>query len=158
MNAVVLYATRSGNTRRVAEAIAEGLSAAGPVDVHCVDAGPGALPADADLVVLGGPTEGRHVTPQMLEFIAGLPAESVRGRAAAAFDTRVDWPRWLSGSAADGIRHELERRSARQPVETESFLVTMKPEIRPDELDRARAWGARLALNLAPRIPATAGR
>jgi flavodoxin len=158
MNAVVLYATRSGNTRRVAEAIAEGLGAAGPVDVQCVDAGPGAIPADADLVVLGGPTEGRHMTPQMLEFIARLPAESVRGRAAAAFDTRVDWPRWLSGSAADDIRRELERRGARGPIPSESFIVTMKPEIRPGELDRARAWGASLAVRYSRRTPAIAGR
>jgi flavodoxin len=158
MNAVVLYATRSGNTRRVAEAIAEGLRVAGPVDVHCVDAAPGATRADADLVVLGGPTEGRHMTPQMLEFIARLPAESVRGRAAAAFDTRVDWPRWLSGSAADDIRRELERRGARGPIPSESFIVTMKPVIRPEELDRARAWGAQLAARYSSSTPAIAGR
>ena len=85
------------------------------------------------------------MTPQMAAFLDRLPHLAVAGRPAAAFDTRVDWPRWLSGSAARNIGNRLERMGARVPVEAESFIVSMKPEIRPDELDRARSWGTRLA-------------
>jgi hypothetical protein len=88
------------------------------------------------------------MTPAMLEFLERLPDGAVRGRLAAAFDTRLDWPRFISGSAADGIRQQLELMGARLPVRSESFIVSMKPEIRPDELERARNWGAALA-NLA---------
>ena len=144
MNAVVLYATRSGNTRRVAEAIAVGLRSVATVEVASIDAAP-IVPAGTDLVVIGGPTEGRHMTPPLADFLAQLPHRCLEGVATAAFDTRLDWPRWLSGSAADGIRHELERRGVPTPVATASFLVSMKPELEPGELARARAWGASLA-------------
>ncbi len=98
------------------------------------------------------------MTPAMVHFFDQLPADTMRGRAAAAFDTRVEWPRWLSGSAAHDIRRELERRGARLPIPSESFIVTMKPEIRPAELDRARAWGADLAVRYSSPTPAIAGR
>ncbi len=112
MNAVVLYATRSGNTRRVAEAIADGLRSMATVEVASIDAAP-VVPARTDLVVIGGPTEGRHMTPPLADFLAQLPHRCLEGVATAAFDTRLDWPRWLAGSAAEGIRHELERKGAR---------------------------------------------
>lgn len=158
MKSVVLYATRSGNTRRVAEAIADGLRSAGSAEVRSVtDAAQ--IDAGTDLVVLGGPTEGRHMTPAMVEFLDRLPDEALRGRTVAAFDTRVDWPRWLSGSAAEGIRRRVERMGARTPVPSESFIVSMKPEIRPDELERARTWGASLAGRAEPiQIAAGAAR
>ena len=52
MNAIVVYESIYGNTRAVAEAIAEGLGGAPAVS-------PAELPADAaqaDLLVVGGPT------------------------------------------------------------------------------------------------------
>ncbi len=154
MRALVVYATRSGNTLRVAEAIADGIRPLGNVDVSSVDGEPPSASDRLDLVILGGPTEGRHMTPAMLEFLERLPGDVIREGLAAAFDTRVEWPRFLSGSAADDIRRQLERRGARVPVPTESFIVSMKPEIRPEELDRARDWGASLAQRLRVREPA----
>ena len=155
MNATVFYATRSGNTRLVAEAIAEGLRERMTVTVHPVEGGAGPLLADeVELVVVGGPTEGHGMSEPMKAFLDGLPADAVAGRTAAAFDTRVDWPRWLSGSAASGIRARLERAGARSPVASESFIVSTKPEVGPDELDRARRWGAELAAGVAQELSA----
>jgi hypothetical protein len=65
------------------------------------------------------------------------------GIQAAAFDTRLDWPRWLSGSAADRIADALRDRGA-SVLSMESFLVTMKPELEDGQLERARAWGSSL--------------
>jgi flavodoxin len=148
MTAIVFYASRTGNTQRVAEAIADGLGGRVKVDVRAIDAGPADVPDDAELVVIGGPTEAHGVTDEVDRFIAALPHGCLHDRFAAAFDTRVRWPRWLSGSAAEGIRGRLEASGARQPVASQSFLVSMKPEIEPDELSRARAWGAELASSL----------
>jgi len=145
MRGVVFYATRYGNTRRVAEAIADGLRSNGTAEVHSVEDGPSPITDEVDLVAVGGPTEGHGMTPPVLKFLGQLPPLALAGRAAVAFDTRVSWPRWLSGSAAEGIRERLGRAGATAPVGAESFLVSMKPEIGPDELARARAWGATLA-------------
>jgi flavodoxin len=152
MKSLVLYATRKGNTARVAQAIADGLRPAGTVDIRSVDEAPATIGDEFDLVVIGGPTEGRHMTPQMFEYLERLPERAFAGVVAAAFDTRVDWPRWMSGSAAEGIRRELEQMGAIPPIETASFIVTMKPEILPEELERATAWAA----SLIDRVRATA--
>jgi flavodoxin len=67
MRAVVVYESMYGNTHQVAEAIGAGLGGAFEVSVVPVSkAGPAVL-ADADLVVVGGPTHlhamSRAATP-----------------------------------------------------------------------------------------------
>jgi flavodoxin len=62
MKTLIFYATRSGNTRQVADALADALRVAGPVDVLSVDVGTGAINDDADLILVGGPTEGHGMT------------------------------------------------------------------------------------------------
>ena len=148
MKSVVYYASHSGNTERAAAVIADALRAHGPVELMNVSDGPGALTDDVDLVVVGGPTEGHGMVPEMVDFLDTLPDHALTGRAAAAFDTRLNWPRWASGSAAAGIRQRLEMAGARAPVATESFMVSMKPEISDRELERAEAWAASLASRL----------
>lgn len=153
MKRCIYYASRSGNTRAVAEAMAEVFAAHGEAEVKDVTAGPAAVPLDADLVVVGGPTEGRHATPAMNEFFDSLPAGSLGGRSAAAFDTRLDWPRWLSGSAAADIARRLESAGARLVAAPESFLVTTKPALESDELAHARRWAASLVASNSLSAP-----
>jgi flavodoxin len=148
MKSVVYYASHSGNTERAAAVIADALRAHGPVELRNVSDGPGALTDDVDLVVIGGPTEGHGMVPEMVDFLDTLPRHALAGRSAAAFDTRLNWPRWASGSAAAGIRQRLEMSGAHAPVPTESFMVSMKPEISDRELERANAWAASLASRL----------
>ncbi len=148
MKALVIYATHKGNTRRVAEAIANGLRSDGSAAVRSVDESP--TIADEDLIVIGGPTEGHHVIPELYEFLNRLPAGALTGRRVAAFDTRLDWPRWMSGSAADDIGRRVESLDAWNVVRPESFFVSMVPEVRAGELTRARAWGAGLAHQIQP--------
>jgi flavodoxin len=150
MKAVIYCASRSGNTRAVAEAIADGLRRQGAVTVHALDGSRPDLPADADLVLVGGPTEGHGMAPLVLEFLDALPADALVERATAAFDTRLDWPRWASGSAAAGIAKRLTLLGARRVARPASFIVSMKPELLPGELDRARSWGSELADVMSP--------
>ena len=148
MKTLIFYATRSGNTFKVAKAMADALRPAGPVDVISVEAGVGAITDDVDLILVGGPTEGHGMTPQVEAFLDGMPA--LAGHNAAAFDTRLNWPRWASGSAAAGIRARLEESGARRPVPSASFIVSMTPEIEPGELQRAAEWASNLAGKLHP--------
>ena len=157
MRSVIVYATRSGNTRRVAEEIGRVLAERGDVELFDVAAAPGRLP-EADLVVVGGPTEGHGVTPAMVSFLDSLASEAVAGKAAAAFDTRLAWPRVLSGSAAAGIADRLRAAGARLVTSPQSFIVSTKPELKPGELERAHEWATSLAEMVGGRAPALAPR
>jgi flavodoxin len=157
MKILICCATRSGNTLHVAKAIADGLAPAGAATIHVIDGPRLDEPIDADLVLVGGPTEGHGATPVVSGFLDALPAGILQGRSAAAFDTRLDWPRWLSGSAADVIAKRLTSLGARLIAKPESFLVSMEPELRPDELARARAWGAALAELITSAHPVPTG-
>lgn len=144
MKSLVIFTTTSGNTRSIAEAIAEALSARGPTDLVSVDSAPADLAA-ADLVVVGGPTEGHGMTPPMTRFLDRVPSDSWAGRAVATFDTRLRWPRLLSGSAAADIAKRLHAVGITPIVPPESFIVTMKPELEPGERERAATWAVEVA-------------
>ncbi|MEW6582471.1 MAG: flavodoxin domain-containing protein [Actinomycetota bacterium] len=168
MKAVVVFESLYGNTRAVAEAVAEGLRDGGDVAFLPVgDAGPEAL-TGADLLVVGGPTHVHGMSsersraaaaddarkhpekappdvdgPALRTWLDGLPRHD--GRLAAGFDTRLDKPAVLTGAASHGIAKRL-RRHGFAVLDEESFLVTGgEGPLAPGERERARAWGAELA-------------
>ena len=164
MLALILVESYFGNTRAVADAIADGLSPMVSADVLEIPDVPDAVDSTVDLLVVGGPTHAlgmsRPNTRQdavrqaelsstgavgVREWLAS--ATSVPARA-AAFDTRID-KGWVPGSAAKGIAKGLRRLGATLIEKPMSFKVTGTPGPLADgELDRARAWGAQLAQRL----------
>ncbi len=168
MDAIVVYESVYGNTRAIAEAIADGLKATAILPVHEALGHQGT----ADLLVVGGPThmhglattrsrhlaaetarEDRHGVepgateePGLRAWLRDLPPGAAHH--AAAFDTRLDRSPWVTGIAARGIARRL-RRHGIDVVATESFLVEdTEGPLAPGELERARAWGAQLARSL----------
>ena len=169
MRAVVVYESMYGNTHLIADAIGAGLEAAFDVRVVPVShAGPEVI-ADADLVVVGGPTHvhgmsrastrkaavqaadkpvgGLTVEPDALgpglrEWFGSLGDYRVR---AAAFDTRMHGPAALTGRAAKGVTRLLREHGFDVVAEPESFLVTKQDRLEPQEQNRARDWAAKLA-------------
>ena len=157
MSALVVYATRTGNTRRVAEAVAEALRARGlVVALLDVASAPALVPPGTDLLLVGGPTEGHGMTPPMASYLQRLDRAGLRDVAAAAFDTRLWWPRILSGSAASSIARTLRDKGARVVGEEMSFIVSMKPELVAGEIDRAAAWARALAEGVDRRLQVSA--
>lgn len=181
MNAVVVYESLYGNTAAVAEAIAAGLRASYDVAVLAMpEATPGAL-TGADLVVVGAPTHA-HGLPSaetrrsaarrdggttwgvaesditaagVRELLDGL--SSSMQAPAAAFDTRIGWPQFLSGAASKVIAKRLRGAGYRVVLPPESFVVrATKGPMRDGELERATAWGARLANAATPLTQAAA--
>jgi flavodoxin len=144
VNTLVAYVSHTGNTRRIAEAIAAELKSLGSTMVLPADE-VSAIGDDVDLVLIGGPTEQHGATIEIAELFARVPEEAFRGRACAAFDTRLRWPHWLSGSAASNIAERLEECGAHLVAPPESFIVSMKPELEPGEEQRAQAWAAMVA-------------
>jgi len=179
MNAIVVYESVFGNTRAIAEVIAQGLGSVPVVPVHEADE----QYETVDLLVVGGPTHmhglssarsrrlgaegvhehgGGHVEPDATEepglrsWLRDLPPDAA-GRA-AAFDTRLDKSPWVTGAAARGIARRL-RNHGFEVVATESFLVEdSEGPLVEGELDRARAWGAELARSFASPVAHPVGR
>jgi flavodoxin len=158
MNSLVIYGSRHGNTRKLAEAIAVELGKHTAAQLMPAEKVPSILSPQTDLVVVGGPTEAHQMTAPVGELFARLSKDALDGKRAAAFDTRLRWPKWLSGSAGGGIVRELERAGARVLAPEVSFFVTGQlPVLEPGELERAAAWAASLAARMESKELVAAG-
>lgn len=173
MRAVVAYESMYGNTRKVADAIADGLRTRYSVTVEPVNRLDTEQLDTAGLIVIGGPTHVRGMsrastrkaaeeaankpgstlsverdaqTPGVREWLSALGRLNVQ---AAVFDTRIKMPAVLSGRASRGIARELRRHGVTMLTKPESFLVTKDNQLLPGEEDRARAWGQQLAQAVA---------
>jgi Flavodoxin len=166
MKALVVYESMYGNTAAVGDAIASSLRSRGlDVEVAPVTKVEPAATDDVDLVVVGGPTHVHGMSrastrktaaedekntfpeptlePGLREWLKQLPAGT--GRLAAAFDTRIDKPVILTGSAAKGIGRRLTGQGFRLVVEPECFLVTTQNRLLDGELEHAATWGSEVA-------------
>jgi hypothetical protein len=173
--ALVVFESMFGHTRRVAEAVAAGLGERIQVTVREVTRATPAEAHRADFVVLGAPTHAfslsrpstrADATSQgaqegskeqgMREWLSALPPNGIRRL--AIFDTRVSRVRRLPGSAARKIAATM-RHDGTPIVDRQSFFVEdVAGPLLPDELTRARAWGARLAtLVLAHDVSSASG-
>jgi len=166
---VVAYESMYGNTRQIAEAIADGL---GKAEVVSVNHGDSSAAGDADALVVGGPTHMHGMASRMSRKGTGEAAkeEDIElepgaadgpglrkwltdlagdGKRAAAFDTRIDKSPMLTGAASRGIAKRLKRAGCDLLADPESFFVEdSEGPLADGELDRAKTWGAELAKQL----------
>lgn len=165
MDVVVAHDSLHGNTKEVAEAVADGIAAAVPSAVvrraHVDDLGPGET-SSATLLVVGAPTHGSRPSPPARAFLDRLPERSLAGVSVAAFDTRVDmaelsgakrlFGRFLDrlGYAAPRIEAALVGKGGQVVVPCAGFIVldTQGP-LRDGERERAAAWGRMVASGTA---------
>ena len=174
MKAVVVYESMYGNTHLIADAVAVGLADLCEVEVVAVGAATPEVLADADLVVVGGPTHVHGMSSAMsrkgavedaakpekgLELDPDAEGPGLRDwfdaaatlpPMAAAFDTRMPGPPALTGRASKGIAKRLHHHGCRLLAEPMSFLVTKDNHLADDEQTHARLWGNDLAARLAP--------
>ena len=171
MRAVVVYESMYGNTHLIADAIGTGLAQGFDVTVVPVAEADKAVVAGADLVVVGGPTHVHGMSrsstrqgavdaaakaagdltlepgadgPGLREWLDALGKCRPHAKA-AAFDTRMAAPAAITGRAAKGVGRELHHHGFELVIEPESFIVTKESHLVPEEADRARTWGTRLA-------------
>ena len=178
MHVLIVYESMYGNTRAVAEAIGAGIKGSGAsVTVAHAARVTAVQTAAADLIVLGGPTHAWSMTRPstrrgavdaahksagharrldqdadvtgLREWIAEVSGHSAV-KPFAAFDTRRRAPLGLSGSAARAVDRKLRRLGWPRMHRPVGFYVTKSDELEPDELARARAWGADLAATAGP--------
>ncbi len=111
MNVAVRYYSRSGNTKKVAEYIAE---AAG-VSAVSVDSKDAALSEKADVLFIGGALYAYGIDENIKQYLESLSADKV-GKA-VVFSTS-----WLSKHALDLIRKALTEKG----IEVESDTLYFK--------------------------------
>jgi len=177
MHTLVVYESMYGHTRRIAEAIGEGIRPPGEVRVVRVGEATGELVTWADLVIVGGPTHAHGMSsagsrksavetggkpdgwsemtldpaatgPGIREWLEDLAVG--HGKRAAAFDTRIKAPAVLTGRASGAIAKGLRGRGFTLVADPESFLVDTHTRLVAGELERAATWGAGLAAELVP--------
>ena len=175
MSALVVYESMFGNTKRVADAVADGIAEHLPVETVEVSEAPTEIPPGVELLVVGGPTHVHGMTTVRTRSTAALRASSplvsrgegirewleharpkIKSTPAAAFDTRISGPAILTGSAAGGFARRLRSAGFRLIGPSRSFLIRSKaPQedgLVAGELEAARAWGAQLATPIEAKV------
>lgn len=175
MRTLVVCESMYGNTKHVAEAIARGVRAG---DDDRVDVVPARIAAECDLsqydlLVVGAPTHVHGLSTQRTRDAAARAAsnaekglrveadashpgvrewlktlEPSRGRM-AAFDTRLDRSRLLTGRASKTISRRLRHLGYSPVAEPESFVVDDHTRLEAHEAERAEQWGRALRLSAA---------
>lgn len=160
MNVLIVCETSFGNTRQVAEAIADGLRASGHATIlYATDEAPTELPRDIDLLLLGSPTHNMSMSTTMTRARAaaeGAPerprigirdwidrVDPRRGLVVRTFDTRTTGR--FQPSAAREAARALKANGFHAAKTGESFQVDgLSGDLAAGEVDRARQWGATL--------------
>jgi len=156
MNSLVVYDSRFGNTQKIAQVIADQLAQFGSAYAIHVDEVQAGDVRGINLLVVGSPTQQLSATAPIKGWLNRLPADSLNGVRAAAFDTRftqekIDEIKILSfvvsifGYGAKPIARRLTKKGANLIAEPEGFYVAdTEGPLLADEMERAAAWALRL--------------
>jgi flavodoxin len=154
LKACVIFATRYGNTEKIAKSLEAGLKVSGILtsSVNANEMNVNAL-AEYDLICVGGPTEWHSATKPMKEFLGKMRTADLSGKYGFAFDTRLTRP--LSGSAAGLVEKELKSLGLQIIAPRESATVFLAggtvsgAYLKEGEEERFRQIGARIGETLA---------
>jgi flavodoxin len=152
MKTLIVYFSKFGNTRRVAEAITDVMKQAGDARVVSIDQLGASDVESVDLVVIGSPTHGFTVPQEVRSALEALPQGILAGKSAAAFDTTVKpWPLRLM-RASPKLLDQLSRLGGKPVARPQTFHVQTHNTQRTGEtnlllegeIDRARQWASGL--------------
>ena len=130
MRAIVLYHSLYGNTRSVAESLADGLRETG-VETDCmiINEVEKDQMSSYDFIAIGSPTHILRPSKEMKAFLKKMKSLDLRGKRGFSFDTRnesgMNKSRWsiLENSAARGIEKALKKMGVEIIRTRESALV-----------------------------------
>ena len=148
MRTLIVYFSKFGNTRRIAEAIADVMKQAGDARLVSIDQLGTSDFEGSDLVVMGCPTHGFNVPQEVRAILEAQPPGILTGKSVVAFDTTVRaWPlRRLRASPK--LLDQLVRLGGTPVAPPQTFFVWARnPQktgeinlLREGELERARQW------------------
>ena len=151
MNTLILYDSKFGNTKQIAEAIGSSLNPQDHIEIcHVNGVKPNHLKG-VEFLIVGSPTQKFKPTKAIVDFINGIPANGLNGIKVAAFDTRISIKdvnsRLLNlfvkifGFAAEPMAKLLKRKGGNLVVPPAGFIVTdTEGPLKDGELERVSAW------------------
>jgi flavodoxin len=119
MKALVIYDTNFGNTKMVADHLANQLGE-GARSISVNDFRDDDL-TGIELLVVGSPIVGWKPTEKMGQFLEGLGRDRLKGIKTVAFDTRVKM--FISGDAGKKISQALTKAGAEIILGPQAFYV-----------------------------------
>ena len=173
MRAIVVYESMFGNTREVAEAVAQGIEPLIPVEALEVGSAPPLQDLVVDLLVVGAPTHafglsrestrrdasqrtGRSLVSSGVGLREWMDAARSAELDVAAFDTHVKKPN-LPGWASHAAEKRLGRLGCRSATKAMTFYVGgLEGPLLQGETERARAWGQEVAQQIVGRAAPSA--
>ena len=149
--AMIIYDSKYGNTRLVAETIAEAMEEGSEVEatVRAVKTVEPAQVAGSDAILIGSPNHMGKATRRIRKFIDSLGEADLKGKLAAFFDT------YLGGDFEKAVK-KMEKQIAENAPDLKlvtpglSVRVTgMKGPVAEEELPKCREFGSRIANEIA---------
>ena len=141
MNSLIIYYSRYGNTKKLAETVTGVLGSSGSARVVGVDQIEPAHLDEANLVVVGTPTHYQNLPEAVRSALTGLQRGLLAGKSVAAFDTsRKTWAPLMLFTAAHRLLPRLRKLRGKPIAPPETFLVDKDNLLCDGEIDRATAW------------------
>jgi len=151
MKGIVVYDTSYGNTKRIAETIAETLKESGiEVDIFDVKGVKELIAKDHNFLVLGSPTRFGTVSFAIRGFLGKVKSDEWMNKPFAAFDTEnPENVEKKQGSAAEKIAEKLIEKKINQllPV-LKAFVLGQKGSLVEGEIERTKDYARALAAKL----------
>ena len=150
MKVLVVYATKYGNTEKVANLIAEGISSVEGNEVTVKNVKDMKLKEDAsyDLILIGSPNHfGKHVG-SVKKFINKLPTSQIKANAYSVFDTYIlkDFEKAVKKmeEQISELMPDLPKASPGLSIKVEG-KGTSKGPITSKDLPKCKEFGIKLA-------------
>ncbi len=152
MKTLIVYFSKFGNTRRVAQAITETMKRAGETRVVGIEQLAASDLEGVDLIVLGSPTHGFTVPEKVRSALGTLPAGIMSGKSVAAFDTTVrPWPLRLF-RASPRLLRQLSQLGGQPVARPQTFFVQTgstqgtgeRDLLLGGQIDRAQEWASQV--------------
>lgn len=156
MKTLLIYDSAFGNTKKIADAIKEGLEGE-VINLQAEEMNISHL-KDCDLLIVGSPTQGGRPTEAVSNMLNKIPKGKLEGMGVAAFDTRFSEKKQnfgfrilmkVIGFAAEKIASVLVNKGGKLIEDPQGFIVEKKEgPLRSAEFERARLWGSELQMRL----------
>jgi len=151
MKGIVVFDTSYGNTKKIAEGIAEKLKESGiSADIFYVKDVKKLSAKDYDFLVIGSPTKFGTMSFAVKGFLGKVKSKEWLNKPFAVFDTEnPENIEKRGGSAAEKIAEKLKEKQMNQllPV-LKAVVLGWKGPLQEGEIERAKEYARELAVTL----------